>query len=246
MISRRLIVICLLTGSVVAGIVVVSNQRQNLVDFVRGRLLRRYTVEDRLETFSPVVEHRLRPLFAAQEIEFPPVELAYLIFKDSRRLECYARTAIDQPWKLATSYPILKLSGTLGPKLAEGDRQVPEGLYRVEFLNPNSQFHLSLRLNYPNAFDVRMGRSDGRNNLGSDIMIHGGNASIGCIAVGDQTAEDLFVLTALASKERVRVVISPTDFRRSSTTSLKTQPDWVADLYADLAAELKQFPSETE
>jgi hypothetical protein len=59
------------------------------------------------------------------------------------------------------TYPILAGSGTLGPKLVEGDGQVPEGLYRVESLNPNSSFHLALRVNYPNEFDRAKGKLDG-------------------------------------------------------------------------------------
>ena len=69
-------------------------------------------------------------------------------------------------------YPILAASGVLGPKLREGDKQVPEGIYGAEALNPNSKFHLSIRLNYPNTFDRRMAQSDGRTQLGGDIMIH--------------------------------------------------------------------------
>ena len=83
------------------------------------------------------------------------------------------------------------MSGRLGPKLKEGDRQVPEGLYRVESLNPNSRYHLSLRVNYPNEQDKSYGRLDGRNNLGTDIMIHGKDCSIGCLAMGDPSCDFL-------------------------------------------------------
>lgn len=71
------------------------------------------------------------------------------------------------------SYPILAASGSIGPKLRESDMQVPEGVYQIESLNPNSQFHLSLRVNYPNEFDREQARIDGRAQLGGDIMIHG-------------------------------------------------------------------------
>ena len=82
--------------------------------------------------------------------------------------------------------PILAASGVSGPK-REGDKQVPEGFYRIELLNPNSRYHLSLRVNYPNADDLERARQDGRalSTLGGDIMIHGGSASIGCLALGD-------------------------------------------------------------
>ena len=75
----------------------------------------------------------------------------------------------------------------------EGDKQVPEGFYRIELLNPNSRYHLSLRVNYPNADDIERAREDRRDllNLGGDIMIHGGAESIGCIAIGNPAIEHL-------------------------------------------------------
>ena len=79
----------------------------------------------------------------------------------------------------------------LGPKLREGDRQVPEGVYTIANMNPNSISHLSLALSYPNDFDRARAAEDGRadNTLGGSIMIHGGSGSIGCMAVGDEAAE---------------------------------------------------------
>jgi len=59
------------------------------------------------------------------------------------------------------SYPFTGFSGGLGPKLREGDGQIPEGVYAIEYLNPNSQFHLSVKLDYPNVFDKAKGRADG-------------------------------------------------------------------------------------
>lgn len=91
-------------------------------------------------------------------------------------------------------YNVLAASGKQGPKLIEGDQQVPEGIYRLESLNPNSLYHLSLRTNYPNQFDKEKAKIDARENLGSDIMIHGKDLSIGCIAVGDEAIEELFIL----------------------------------------------------
>ena len=131
------------------------------------------------------------------------------------------------------------------PKLEEGDRQVPEGVYRLESLNPNSRFHLSVRLNYPNEFDRRMAKVDGRTKLGGDIMIHGNSVSVGCLAMGDDAAEDLFVLSALANKERVKIVISPTDFRAGKAVNLVEEPHWVGGLYGMLREELRQFQKGT-
>lgn len=154
----------------------------------------------------------------------------------------YARNAPTEGWRRVVVYAVLGQSGGLGPKLAEGDKQVPEGVYEAEYLNANSRFHLSIRLNYPNAFDREMAQRDGRTTLGSDIMIHGTDSSIGCLAVGNQAAEDLFVLAGHVRGSRVRVLISPTDFRTPSAQEPSTSVPWSAALYGVLRDELRKFP----
>ena len=140
------------------------------------------------------------------------------------------------------SYPSLAASGHAGPKLRQGDYQVPEGVYRIEWLNPNSSYHLSMKVNYPNAFDLRMARRDGRKNLGGDIFIHGRNVSIGCVALGDPAIEELFTLAADTGHQRIRVIIAPNDLRTSGAVLRETAPLWVAELYRTVAAALAQFP----
>jgi L,D-transpeptidase catalytic domain len=137
------------------------------------------------------------------------------------------------------------LSGELGPKLREGDRQVPEGVYRITYLNPNSISHLSLALGYPNPFDRLHAEEDGRESaiLGGDIMIHGGARSVGCLAIGDQAAEDLFVLAADSDWEQAVVVVSPVDFRRAALPAdHRPDPEWVNRLYGWLRTELETLP----
>ncbi|MGI9336080.1 MAG: L,D-transpeptidase family protein, partial [Gammaproteobacteria bacterium] len=124
-----------------------------------------------------------------------------------------------------------------------GDLQVPEGIYRIEALNPNSRFHLSMRLNYPNEFDRRNAWLDRRRNLGGDIFIHGNELSVGCLAMGDSVIEELFVLFATLGPERNRVVIAPHDPRREPLES-STMPDapwWLNELYLNIGAEFRQF-----
>lgn len=202
-----------------------------------------YTVEDRVRLHAPTVERRLKRKFASAGLPYPPASLAYVAFKDVARMEVYARATETGAWRRVVAYPILRMSGTLGPKLREGDGQVPEGVYRAEFLNANSRFHLSIRLDYPNAFDRAQARAEGRTRLGSDIMIHGSNVSIGCMAMGDQAAEDLFILAALTGKERVSIVVAPTDFRRPAARVPKGGPPWVAGLYRHIKAALNPLPS---
>ena len=203
-----------------------------------------YTVQDRLQMHSSAVEQRLKERFVSTGLSYPPSELTYVAFKDTALLEVYSRANEASPWKRVLSYPILGMSGTQGPKLRQGDMQVPEGLYQAEFLNPNSRFHLSIKLNYPNAFDLMQANAEGRTNLGSDIMIHGTAASIGCLAMGNQAAEDLFILAALSGKERVNIVVAPTDFRRTEVHAMAGSPPWLTELYRNIKTALSQLPSD--
>lgn len=189
------------------------------------------TVADRVSEFAAPVAERLRPLFDVAGVEYPPKTIELAAFKSERRLELYAADSGGR-LRLVKTYSILGASGRLGPKLREGDRQVPEGLYQVDRLNPNSSYHLSLHVNYPNAFDVAQARRDARTDLGGDIFIHGGSSSIGCLAMGDAAAEELFVLCALLDEVRVPIVISPMDFRVTGEVALpEGSPDWAASLY---------------
>lgn len=199
------------------------------------------TTADRVATYGASVKERIAPACAAQGVAYPPASLTLIGLKSERRLELWAPDASGRP-RLLKTYPVLGASGGIGPKLREGDGQVPEGLYGVESLNPNSRFHLSLRVSYPNADDRRRARADGRERLGGDIMIHGSNQSIGCLAMGDPAAEELFVLAALAGPENVRVILSPVDFRQQSTVTLPAgQPEWVPALHAEIKAALDRY-----
>jgi murein L,D-transpeptidase YafK len=202
---------------------------------------KRYTVDERLAQFGAAVQGRLAPHFAAAGSRYPPQDLALVAFKDTRQLEVHVRNAQNEPWRFVRAYSVLGASGALGPKLREGDKQVPEGIYGAELLNPNSKFHLSIRVSYPNAFDRANAASEGRTDLGGDIMIHGSSFSVGCLAMGDEAAEDLFVMAGLVGIERVRIVISPTDFREPAARAPATQHDWAEQLYADLRAELTNY-----
>ncbi|MGI8907947.1 MAG: L,D-transpeptidase family protein [Candidatus Sumerlaeaceae bacterium] len=187
---------------------------------------------------------RLRPYFERQHVEFPPKNLRIVATKQERRLKLFAPDHTGE-WRFILQYPIAAASGTSGPKLCEGDEQVPEGIYRVNSLNPHSKFHLSLELNYPNEFDRRQARADGRKlPLGRDIMIHGKWWSIGCIALGDTAAEDVYVLVSDTGLNNVRVVLAPMDLRElppGKTPPLDvvtSQPAWVPALHDDLRREL--------
>lgn len=198
------------------------------------------SVADVLVKYGPQARSRLKPHFAKARVAYPPKEIAFLAFKDERRVALWARDA--GPWRFIRAYPILAASGHAGPKLRQGDEQVPEGVYRIAHLNPNSSYHLSMKVNYPNAFDLRMARSDRRTNLGGDIFIHGKNVSIGCIALGDRAIEELFTLVAETGPSKVRIVIAPNDLRVRGAILHEDAPLWAGELYRTVAAALGAFP----
>ncbi len=156
-------------------------------------------------------------------------------------MEVYAAGA-DGAWRRVLEYPILAASGHAGPKLREGDMQVPEGVYRVESLNPNSMYHVALRVEYPSEEDRARAAEDGRTRLGGDIMIHGGAASVGCLAMGDSGAEELFVLAADVGIERVAVVLCPVDFRvAEAEVGVEGMPAWIKPRYEALRERLNNL-----
>jgi hypothetical protein len=240
------IYVLLIVLIVVALAAILRQQIQHVCAPLVQRLLGRATVADRVEQFGPQSRDRLHPFFEAKGVPYPPRAVALAGIKTEKMLEIYASDDSGK-FRFIRSYPILAASGKVGPKLREGDLQVPEGLYRVESLNPNSTFHLALRLNYPNRFDREQARSDGRSHLGSDIMIHGSSVSIGCLAMGDEAIEDIFVLAADTGIRNVSVVVTPVDFRvAGSTVDTHDLPSWIDTLYDAIECELEKLPKESQ
>ncbi|MET0090076.1 MAG: L,D-transpeptidase family protein [Candidatus Thiodiazotropha sp.] len=195
--------------------------------------------EQTLQRLGSGVAERIQARFISAELDYPPERVQLIALKESRRLELWAYQ--DGNWRFVHDYAIFAASGSAGPKLREGDRQVPEGFYRIVGLNPNSNFHLSMKLNYPNAYDwVQAGR-EGRMAPGSNIYIHGSAWSKGCLAIGDHYIEELFYLISDIGMERAAVLIAPFDFRLKPVVA-PSQPEWLDDLYTYISLRLKQFP----
>ena len=150
---------------------------------------------------------RIREAYHAKAVDYPG-EMFLRWFKREAVLELWARNP-GRRFRLIASYPILASSGEPGPKRREGDRQVPEGFYEIDRFNPQSAYHLSLGLNYPNAADRVL--SD-REQPGSDIFIHGSDVSIGCAPLGDDGIEEVYLAALDAHKygqERIQVHVFP-------------------------------------
>ena len=110
--------------------------------------------------------------------------------KEEKLLELFVLNRATRRYALFRTYPIAATSGTLGPKLAQGDGQVPEGFYRVPLpaMKPDSRYHLAFNIGYPNAYDRFHRRT------GDAIMIHGNQVSIGCLAMTDAKIEEIYTL----------------------------------------------------
>ncbi|MEJ7611314.1 MAG: L,D-transpeptidase family protein [Ferruginibacter sp.] len=136
-------------------------------------------------------EDSLKKQFEKQNLVWPPQSMYLRSFKYERQLEVWVKSDLKEPYKLFKTYKVCQQSGSMGPKRTEGDYQVPEGFYYINEFNPNSNYHLSLGLNYPNASDRILGDPS---RPGSAIYIHGNCVSTGCIPITDLPIEELYFL----------------------------------------------------
>jgi len=117
------------------------------------------------------------------------------VFKEEGKLEVWKQKTNGR-YDIIASYDICKMSGKLGPKYTEGDRQSPEGFYTVRpgQMNPNSSYHLAFNIGYPNAYDRANGRT------GSNLMVHGECSSSGCFSMNNQQMEQIYAFARDAFK----------------------------------------------
>jgi murein L,D-transpeptidase YafK len=146
--------------------------------------------EERIARARAAQGKNIRERLQRAGLEYPPREIFLRWFKKEAVIELWARAG-SEPFRLVNSYPILANTGGPGPKRKEGDRQAPEGFYEVDRFNPESLFHLSMGLNYPNASDRLLSDPE---KPGGDIYIHGSDRSIGCAPVGDDAIEELYLV----------------------------------------------------
>ena len=135
------------------------------------------------------------------------------VFKASSELELWIEK--DKRFILFATYPICHWSGTLGPKLQEGDKQTPEGFYTITQRQTRhlGRWRSAINLGFPNAFD----RAQGRN--GSFILMHGGCSSVGCFAMTDPVMREIHELTKAAIERGQRhVPIHVFPFRMTERT----------------------------
>ncbi len=161
--------------------------------------------EDRVAKARQRSLQRVKDIFAAAGIAYPPQELHLRAFKKEKVIEVWAGKR-GEALKHVKNFPVCAASGELGPKRKQGDLQVPEGLYEISRFNPQSAFHLSMKVDYPNAADRVLG-SPG--DWGGDIYIHGNCASVGCLAIEDGPIEELYVMAQDTTTRPISVHIFP-------------------------------------
>lgn len=153
--------------------------------FAVSQLQNERVLDARVET-----RFQIKRLFHEKGIRYPAAEVFLRIFKRERTLELWVRPDGDESFTMLKQYPVCALAGELGPKRMQGDAQVPEGFYAIDFFNPVSDYHLSLHLDYPNQRD-RLS-SAAATDLGGEIFIHGGCNSEGCLALTDDGIKELY------------------------------------------------------
>jgi murein L,D-transpeptidase YafK len=119
----------------------------------------------------------------------PGAPILMRLYKKDSELEVWKK-ARDGRYVLLKTFPICRWSGQLGPKTQQGDRQAPEGFYTVTpgQMNPNSAYHLSFNIGYPNVYDRAHGAT------GAHLMVHGACSSAGCFAMTDPAIQELYAL----------------------------------------------------
>ncbi|MCB9994724.1 MAG: murein L,D-transpeptidase [Hyphomicrobiaceae bacterium] len=119
----------------------------------------------------------------------PQSGMVVRIFKDEKVLEVWKEKR-DGTYGLFRSYDICAYSGEYGPKIAEGDRQAPEGFYTITpgLMNPNSNYYLAFNTGFPNKFDRAHGRT------GANLMVHGACSSRGCYSMTDENIAEIYAL----------------------------------------------------
>lgn len=159
----------------------------------------------------------------------PDFSMLINAYKSEGKLEVWLKGKTDKKYSLFRTYDFCAHSGTLGPKVMEGDKQTPEGFYYINAFNPMSSFHLSLGINYPNSVDLERTGKDRK--PGNDIYIHGNCVTVGCIPLSDEKIKEVYILgveARNAGQERIAVNIYP--FKMSDENMKKYTAQYPAQL----------------
>ncbi len=178
--------------------------------------------------------------FEEKKLSWPPQEMYIRSFKYDRLLEVWVKGSIKEPFRLFKTYKICMQSGTMGPKRMQGDYQVPEGFYYINEFNPNSNYHLALGLNYPNASDKILSDSL---HPGNAIYIHGNCVSTGCIPISDIPMEEVYVIAShvkTTGQDFIPVHVYPVKYNVKKSAEYLAQTLQIKPALIEFASRLKE------
>lgn len=163
----------------------------------------------------------LKELFIEKKQDYSNFSMILIGIKQTKELKVYIKSKSEKKYSLLKKYDFCTLSGELGPKRIEGDGQIPEGLYEINNFNPQSNYHLSLKVSYPNASDKILSN---KKKPGGDIYIHGNCVSIGCIPITDDLIKELYVLCVETKNKgnKIPVYIFPFEMSEKNMNLVKT------------------------
>lgn len=200
----------------------------------------------RVKTAYDEKETTVKQYFTEKKITFEGFQLFLRALKKEQQLEVWVKARDKQEFVLLHTYDFCTTSGTLGPKRKEGDLQIPEGVYHINHFNPQSNFYLSLGLNYPNASDKILSH---KTKPGGSIYIHGNCVTIGCIPITDDKIKELYVLAVEArnqGQEKIPVHVFPTRLNKGAVELLVTEvnaDEKVTDFWKNLELVYQDFES---
>ena len=181
--------------------------------------LPKMSLAERIKSIEPTVSPRISE--AMYDLKQSGNRMAIVVFKKEKLVEVWTDVP---PRKKIKAFRMTKSIGDLGPKNKSGDYQIPEGVYKVTHLNPNSQYYLSIGLNYPNENDKKRAKLKGIKSPGGDIFIHGRAKTVGCVPIGDHWIEELFLMVHKVGKAKVKVLIAPSSLPIPDLEALKLDP----------------------
>jgi murein L,D-transpeptidase YafK len=184
-------------------------------------------------------EDTLQKEFAKKGLKWPAKYMYIRSFKYDSQMEVWLKNDKAEQYKLFKTYKVCALAGTLGPKRVEGDYQVPEGFYYINEFKPNSNYHLALGLNYPNASDRVLSDSL---QPGAQIYVHGSCTTVGCIPITNDQIEEVYTIAAAVhsqGQDFIPIHVFPISFKNKKTKEYLTKFLETRTDYAPLVEKLK-------
>lgn len=195
------------------------------------------SVKQAMARLAPSTRELLQHDFSAAGLHYPPKRLTLIAFKQEKQLLLFGGS---KDMRFVRAFAFTSYSGALGPKLREGDMQIPEGIYRIT--GAGARGMLTLDVDYPNALDRKNAAADHRTELGGEILVHGGTHSTGCVVISDAEMEQVFVAVNDVGFKNTQLIIAPCDLRKHEpAVDYSKQPKWLPAVYAALRHELSKY-----